>query len=62
MLGALVSGADPVRGVAAAQSVALGFPVRVAGAAVLAGLFGILLVRARTTGPRWRWEDEDEGP
>ncbi|MFJ4159086.1 hypothetical protein [Microbacterium testaceum] len=63
VLGALVSGADPLRGVAAAQSVALGFPGPVvAGAAVLAGLFGILLVRARTTGPRWRWEDEDEGP
>lgn len=59
VVGALVSGADPARGVAAAGSVALGFPGPVvAVAALLAALFGILLVRARTNGPRWRWEDD----
>lgn len=61
VVGALVSGADPARGVAAASSVALGFPGPVvAAAALLAGLFGILLVRTRTRGPRWRWEDDED--
>ncbi|OZD31202.1 hypothetical protein CH252_39685 [Rhodococcus sp. 06-1477-1B] len=63
VVGAIVSGADVARGLNAAGSVALGFagPV-VALAALVAALFGILLVRARTNGPRWRWEDDDEGP
>lgn len=62
VVGALASGADPARGVAAAGSVALGFagPV-VAAVGLVAGLFGILLVRSRTSGPRWGWEDDDEG-
>ncbi|WP_150953148.1 hypothetical protein [Microbacterium testaceum] len=61
--GALVSGADPARGVAAAGSVALGFPGPVVAAAgLIAGLFGILLVRSRSNGPHWRWEDDEEGP
>ncbi|MFN3949932.1 hypothetical protein [Microbacterium sp.] len=61
VIGAVVSGADPTRGVAAAGGVALGFagPV-VAGAGLVAGLFGVLLVRARTNGPRWHWERDDE--
>lgn len=63
VIGALVSGADPARGVAAAGSVAVGFagPV-VAGAGLLAALFGILLARARSGGPRWGWEEEDDAP
>ncbi len=63
VVGALVSGADLARGVAAAGSVAVGFagPV-VAVVGLLAGLFGILLVRARTSGPRWRWEDDEDAP
>ncbi|MDQ1082909.1 MULTISPECIES: hypothetical protein [Microbacterium] len=63
VVGALVSGADFARGVAAAGSVAVGFagPV-VAGAGFAAALFGVFLVRARTTGPRWSWEDDEHGP
>lgn len=63
VIGALVSGADLARGVAAAGSVAVGFagPV-VAAVGFVAGLFGILLVRARTSGPRWSWEDDEETP
>ncbi|KQR88810.1 MULTISPECIES: hypothetical protein [unclassified Microbacterium] len=61
VVGAIVGGADPARGLAAAGSVALGFPgAVVAGAGLLAGLFGVLLVRSRSNGPRWRWEDDDE--
>jgi len=61
VVGALVSGADPARGLAAASSVALGFPGPVVAlAALLAALFGVLLARARTNGPRWRWEDDDD--
>ncbi|MCJ1706320.1 hypothetical protein [Microbacterium sp. VKM Ac-2923] len=63
VVGALISGADPARGVAAAGSVALGFagPV-VAAAGLVAALFGVLLLRARTNGPRWGWEDDDDAP
>lgn len=63
VVGALVSGADPARGVAAAGSVAVGFagPV-VAAVGLAAGLFGVLLVRARTSGPRWGWEDDEDAP
>ncbi|MCW2163454.1 hypothetical protein B0I12_000580 [Microbacterium hydrothermale] len=62
VLGALVSGADPARGVAAAGSVALGFPgAVVAAAGLLAGLVGVFLRRTRAEGPRWRWEDDEEG-
>jgi len=61
VVGALVSGADPARGLSAAGSVAIGFagPV-VALAALLAAFFGVFLVRSRTSGPRWRWEDDDD--
>lgn len=63
VIGALVSGADPARGVAAAGSVALGFPGPVVAAAgLLAGLLGVFLCRTRSTGPRWRWEDDEEAP
>lgn len=63
VIGALVSGADPARGVAAAGSVALGFPGPVVAAAgLLAGLLGVFLSRTRADGPRWRWEDDDETP
>ncbi|KQR21503.1 hypothetical protein [Microbacterium sp. Leaf151] len=63
VIGALVSGADLARGVAAAGSVAVGFagPV-VAAVGLLAALFGVLLARARTSGPRWKWEDDDDAP
>jgi len=63
VVGALVTGADPARGLAAAGTVAVGFagPV-VAAAALLAALLGVFLVRSRTSGPHWRWEDEDEAP
>lgn len=63
VVGALVSGADLARGVAAAGSVALGFagPV-VALAGLIAGLVGVFLVRSRSRGPRWRWEDDDDEP
>jgi hypothetical protein len=63
VIGALVSGADLTRGVAAAGSVAVGFagPI-VAAAGLAAGLFGVLLVRARTSGPRWRWEGDEDAP
>lgn len=61
VIGAVVGGADPARGLAAAGSVALGFPgAVVALAGLLAGLFGVLLVRSRSNGPHWRWESEDE--
>jgi len=60
VLGGLVSGADPTRAVAAAGTVALGWPGAVlAGAALVAGVFGVFLVRARTERPRWTWEDDD---
>jgi hypothetical protein len=63
VIGALLSGADPARGLAAAGSVALGFagPV-VAVAGLVAALFGVLLLRARTNGPRWSWEDDEDAP
>ncbi|MDT0116108.1 hypothetical protein Q9R20_03810 [Microbacterium sp. PRF11] len=61
VIGALVSGADPARGIAAAGSVAVGFagPV-LAGAGLLSALLGVFLVRARSRGPRWGWEDDDD--
>ncbi|MFJ4037329.1 hypothetical protein ACIPVB_04545 [Microbacterium sp. NPDC090007] len=63
VVGALVSGADLARGISASGSVALGFagPV-VALAALVAGLLGVFLVRSRSSGPRWRWEDEEPEP
>lgn len=60
-IGAAVTGGDSARGLAAAGSVALGWPggvIAVAGLA--AGAFGVLLVRSRGEGPRWRWERENE--
>ncbi len=61
VVGALVSGADLARGFSAAASVALGWPggvVAVAG--LLAGAFGILLVRTRADRARWSWESDEE--
>lgn len=59
--GGLFSGADPARAVAAAGTVALGWPGGVlAAAALLAAVFGVFLVRVRTERPRWTWEDEDD--
>ncbi|SDO44368.1 hypothetical protein SAMN04487848_0927 [Microbacterium sp. ru370.1] len=63
VVGALVSGADPARGVAAAGSVALGFPGPVVAAAgLLAGFLGVFLCRTGAEGPRWRWEDDEDAP
>ncbi|MDQ1074409.1 MULTISPECIES: hypothetical protein [Microbacterium] len=61
VVGGLFSGADPARAVAAAGTVALGWPGAVlAVAALLAAVFGVFLVRVRTERPRWTWEDEDD--
>ncbi|MDQ1123364.1 hypothetical protein [Microbacterium trichothecenolyticum] len=50
VVGSVVTGADPTRGLAAAESIALGFPGAViAAAGLVAGAFGVLLVRG---GPR----------
>ncbi|MFF7682059.1 hypothetical protein ACFZA2_04785 [Microbacterium sp. NPDC007973] len=63
VVGAVVSGADPARGLAAAGSVVLGFPGPVVAAAgLLAGLLGVFLCRTRSEGPRWRWEDDEDAP
>lgn len=60
-VGALVTGADPALGAAAAGSVALGWPGAViAAAALLAGAFGVLLVRTPTDRAHWSWESEDD--
>lgn len=60
-LGAAVTGGDIARGLAAAGAVALGWPGAViALAGLLAGAFGVLLVRSRREGPRWRWERDEE--
>jgi hypothetical protein len=62
-IGAAVTGGDLARGLAAAEAVALGWPGAViAVSGLLAGAFGVLLVRRRGEGPHWRWErgDDDE--
>lgn len=60
-IGAAVTGGDAARGLAAAGTVALGWPGAViAVAALLAGAFGVLLVRSRGGGPHWSWERHDD--
>ncbi|MFS0792824.1 hypothetical protein [Microbacterium sp. 1P10AE] len=60
-IGAAVTGGDAARGLAAAGAVALGWPgVVIAGSGLLAGAFGVLLVRSRSDRPRWRWERDDD--
>jgi len=60
-VGAVVSGADTALGLSAASSVALGWPgAVVAGAGLLAGAFGILLVRTPTDRARWSWESDED--
>lgn len=60
-IGAALTGGDAAGGLAAAGAVALGWPGAViAAAALLAGLFGVLLVRSRRERPQWGWERDDE--
>ena len=60
-IGAAVTGGDAARGLAAAGAVAVGWPGAViAGAGLLAGAFGVLLVRSGGERPHWRWEREDD--
>ena len=60
-LGAVLTGGDSALGLAAAGKVALGWPGAViALAGLVAGAFGVLLVRSRGEGPRWRWERDEE--
>jgi hypothetical protein len=62
-LGAVFTGVDPARAVAAAGGFALSwFAVVLAGAAAVAGWVAVALVRTRARRPEWPWErgDEDE--
>ncbi|WP_278103627.1 hypothetical protein AB0870_02450 [Microbacterium proteolyticum] len=60
-IGAAVTGGDAARGLAAAGAVALGWPgAVVAVSALVAGAFGVLLVRSGGERPHWRWEREDD--
>ena len=60
-IGAALTGGDAAGGLAAAGAVALGWPGAViAGSGLLAGAFGVLLVRSRGDRPHWRWERDDE--
>lgn len=60
VVGSAVTGADPARALAAAGSVALGFPgAVVAAAGLVAGAFGVLLVRGGPSGPRGVRRDDD---
>jgi len=61
VLGGVVSGADLARAVAAAASVALGWPGAVIAVAALAsGAFGVFLARTRGGRPRWAWENDED--
>lgn len=60
-VGAAITGGDSAGGLAAAGTVALGWPGAViAVSGLLAGAFGVLLVRSRGGAPRWRWERDDD--
>ena len=60
-VGTAVTGGDTAGGLAAAGAVALGWPGAViAGAGLLAGAFGVLLVRSRREPPQWRWERDGD--
>ncbi len=60
-LGAVVSGADPARAVAAAGGFATsGFAVVLVGAAIVSAWAAIALVRTRAGRPHWPWENDDE--
>ncbi|MDJ1114385.1 hypothetical protein [Microbacterium dauci] len=60
-LGAVFTGVDPARAVAASGAFALSwFALVLAAAAAIAGWVAVALVRTRAHRPEWPWEREDD--
>lgn len=62
LVGAVLTGVDPARAVAAVGAFATSwFAVVLASVALVAGWCAVALVRTRAARPRWPWEHDDDG-